>query len=385
MSANAQIRKFATANAATGRRDSLGIRIWVAADQGAVLENAMALSISLNEYEVLYGDVGGWGTFRRSITPAGAWYELYWTTQLCQANWYAANNRVTFGGTTQAPEITSEILSQVTSIHLSLQKDGNSSDQGKLPYYIDDLQIIYPPESKDAPTASFTGCDGTVSDITADESGNILLPEAEITGKRFIGWSDGKTVYPAGSEMQIRENTVFTAVGIDASTMDGAAVRLQTPTGLRFETRVDKADYDALTQLGVDVQTGTLIVPQDYLEDGTTLTLAALQKSGKLYLDIENSGWYNAATAQTDGYYQYFGTIANIKLTNYEREFTSAGYLRITYQNGDTEYFYCTDGTNTIRTVAAVAAAALADTQAGYTDAQKEILQGYILHRGDEE
>ncbi len=247
------------------------------------------------------------------------------------------------------------------------------------PLYAQAIYDATNPETPEAPLASFSGCDESITDIVADAQGNVVLPSGTISGKQMVGWTDGVSVYPVGASIKITEDTAFIAVGLGISTMDGASVRLLTPTGLRFETQIDKTDYDALTALGLSVQTGTIIVPHDYLDDGTILTLASLQESGKLYLDVQNSGWYNAQTAQTDGYYQYFATIANIKTANYPRDFVSTGYLKVTYQDGTECYFYGSDGTNTIRAVSQVAAAALADPNGNYTDEERQILQGYIV------
>ena len=198
-------------------------------------------------------------------------------------------------------------------------------------------------------------------------------------GKLFAGWTDGTALYAAGSPVSIAEDTTFTAVGVAAETMDGAAVRLLTPTGLRFETQVNKADYDAVVDMGAAVKTGTLILPQDYLRTDVVLTKESLDKNAKIYLDIENSGWYNGETAQTDGYYQYFATIANIKEKNYTREFTSTGYLEISYADGSSAVLlYCGDGSNTVRTVAYVAQAALDAPEGIYTEAEQAVLRGYV-------
>ena len=229
-------------------------------------------------------------------------------------------------------------------------------------------------------TVTYKNENGNVSSTltVSPDSTAVVLPTLDTDG--FIGWTDGSGLYAAGTEFALdgTTDTELTALAVDNTTMDGAAVRLLSPTGLRFETQINKAQYDALTETGAQVQTGTLILPQDYLTDnGIAFTLDAIQDKGLQYLDIVNSGWYNADTAAEDGYYQYFGTIANIKLANYEREFTAVGYLKVIYDDGTATYIYAGDGSNTVRTVQEVAAAALADIEAGYTPEQIAILQGF--------
>lgn len=255
-------------------------------------------------------------------------------------------------------------------------------NDGKITHYanswilLDDIEYTTKGTEPSAPTASFEGTETPVESI---DGTSIVMPEGTVAGKLFAGWSDGENLYAAGSTVEIAQDTTFTAVGVEAATQDGAAVRLLTPTGLRFETRINKADYDAIAALGATVKTGTLILPNDYLTGDIVLTKESLDANDKIYLDIENSGWYNAATAEADGYYQYFATIANIKTKNYTREFVSAGYLEISYADGSsTVLLYCGDGSNTVRTVSNVAKAALEDPEGNYTEEEKQILQGYV-------
>ena len=59
----------------------------------------------------------------------------------------------------------------------------------------------------------------------ADSGEVVTLPECSevIVGKKFAGWSDGSTVYPAGSEYTVSANTQFTATyEIDPETQTAA-------------------------------------------------------------------------------------------------------------------------------------------------------------------
>ena len=131
---------------------------------------------------------------------------------------------------------------------------------------------------------------------------------------------------------------------IPIQTQYGAAVRLSEPTGLRYETHLDKAAYDALVASGATVTTGTLILPTDYLTDNGVcagaLSAELLDELGVTYLDVVNSGWANADTAEADGYYCWYGSIVNIRPGNYDRAFTGVGYVRVELADGSVYTLY---------------------------------------------
>ncbi len=130
------------------------------------------------------------------------------------------------------------------------------------------------------------------------------------------------------------------AVKVQIKTAEGASIRLNAPNGLRFETRIDKADYDALvaTYGAENVKTGTIILPADYLSEtyltGDKFDLNAYilaSTEGTDYKNIKNQlGFYNEDTASADGYYLYYGSLVEIQTENLTRDFVGVGYVSIT-------------------------------------------------------
>ncbi|MBQ4269980.1 MAG: hypothetical protein IJB97_10080 [Clostridia bacterium] len=186
--------------------------------------------------------------------------------------------------------------------------------------------------------------------------------------------------------------------------VDGASVRLSEPTGLGFITRIDYDYYNSLADK--DVVTGTIILPTDYLTDNsiTTVTHAALNavgKDGEFYQDVENEGFRNEKTAETDGYYEYRGSLAPLNAWNYDRAFSAVGYIGVKEDGAETytyEYTSYSEADHS-RTVEYVAFNAFVDrtateqtvgnteyknavttdgTYSPYTEAELNILKGYM-------
>lgn len=218
------------------------------------------------------------------------------------------------------------------------------------------------------------------ADIT--ENGKFTLPTTfAASSNQLVGWKDAEgKLYKPGKELTgLTANATFTAVTADFKTLDGAAVRFADPTGLRFYSQASKADFDALG--AALTATGTLILPTDMLGAGA-LTLEALagKEESKDYLNIVNSGWLNAATAEADGYYQFSGAIVNIKAANYDRNFSAVGYFTVTYENGETANFYGgykAANATSVKTVATKALEDLAANPDKYNATEKAILESY--------
>lgn len=169
-------------------------------------------------------------------------------------------------------------------------------------------------------------------------------------------------------------------------TLQSASVRLDgVERAMRFATAVNKNDYDFLTKNEngpkLTFTFGTLITPDAYLEvAGYDFTKAGLEKLDTTthYLDVvpsdSGSGLFinELRGANNTDYYYFCGTISEIDQRNYEWDYSAIGYVTI---NGNTMY----SGQYATRNIAYVANAALNDTAAGYTDAEKAIIGRYLL------
>ena len=147
---------------------------------------------------------------------------------------------------------------------------------------------------------------------------------------------------------------------------DGASIRMNSPTGLGFTSRISRSYYDAAvaTYGEENVSTGTLIAMTSDVESLDAFTHAGLEENGVKYLDVANKGFKNAATAKSDGYYAWRGSIVNMYAHNHNKDFSAVGYYCI---NG--EYTYTVyDAEVNSRNVRYVANAAYNDTSDTQTD-----------------
>ena len=194
---------------------------------------------------------------------------------------------------------------------------------------------------------------------------------------------DGTMVEIADGTVTPIEPVVLCKVGMQ--TLEGAGVRLNAPTGLRWQTALDRADLEWLLSLQergmiASLEAGTLISPTRHVQDAGEFTAQAIERmefSDDGYLDVAATvgEWYS----ETETDVVFAGSIANLLPQNYTLDFSAVGYLRLTLADGSevTAYGGYSEELHS-RNVRAVAQAALDDPNSGLTDEQKEILQGFL-------
>ena len=160
--------------------------------------------------------------------------------------------------------------------------------------------------------------------------------------------------------------------------LGGGSVRLSNPSGLGFLTRIEYDYYNELVSNNYEVKTGTILLPTDYLTDAIDLTSAhaSLNANNVVYLDVENNGFKNSATAQKDDYYEFRGSIAPVHETNENRLFSAVGYVatKATEETAEYTYVYTAyDESKHSRTLENVAYDAFVDRNAEY-DAEKKYI-----------
>ena len=145
-----------------------------------------------------------------------------------------------------------------------------------------------------------------------------------------VGWTKraGDLPVPSGLASLVASKQLFTA-----GLQNGASVRLDTPTGLRFTGVLSKAYLASLANVA---GYGVVIAPTQYVETAGAFTIAALEAidvaSGSKYLKIpavnllENNSDYAAFT----------GVIGNIREENYSVSFSAIVYVE--FENGDIIY-----------------------------------------------
>ena len=182
----------------------------------------------------------------------------------------------------------------------------------------------------------------TKGDVTSTQLNNFTVEIAPTEDLKAGGWlnlrykTGGRNVTTTISKAAIIENTDETLVSNSISLLNGAQVRYDEPTGLRFVTNVNTSVETELTSLGAtDIKYGTLIVPKDYLAD-TEFTKKAFADKNKTILDIEYTGDKAQKGEGENTYFEMKAAIVNIKTGNYKREFVARAY--VTYKIGETEY-----------------------------------------------
>ena len=160
---------------------------------------------------------------------------------------------------------------------------------------------------------------------------------------------------------------------------NGASVRKDEPTGLRFRSLLSKEDYNKLTENvgeGKDdtsLTFGMLIAPQDYAEK-KELNEANVFGENAVYTFDENDtdseklkilNLYDNEMHETkDGEMSFTGILTNVKSVNYNRRFVGVGYIKAVDKNGKAAYKFAS-ANNNARSVIEVAQAAI---EKGETD-----------------
>lgn len=161
-------------------------------------------------------------------------------------------------------------------------------------------------------------------------AGTVLAVPADIPqGKSFVGWGAEGVFLPAGATYS-GEETVLTAVFVGISTRPAEKIRTETKMGLRFLTDINKADL-AVLKTYTAVLFGTYITLADYVNNaGGVLTPAALSAAGMGYLETKTDKFYT----ETDTVGTVAGSLVDVQMKHYYREFQAAGYIEVTYTDG---------------------------------------------------
>jgi len=175
---------------------------------------------------------------------------------------------------------------------------------------------------------------------------------------------------------------------------EGAAVRKDTPTGLRYRSLLSVEDYNAL-EANKDayqrITYGMLIAPTDYLVEYGALNAETIFGENPIYgwtddADVSHGGdveIINVSRNQMTDYVDengnswknFMGVIYNLKGTNYHREFVGVGYIEAVDKEGNSHYQFAAENDN-VRSVAYVAQKALLASE---TD-NNNTLQGFVKH-----
>lgn len=198
-----------------------------------------------------------------------------------------------------------------------------------------------------------TGYNVTIDgESVALEGDSLTFPD---TADAYIS---GESLYLAGETAQITQDTDFVSYDLGLSMKNGAMLRLNEVSGIRFCTNIDVNTIEQLKQGGASVQLGTLIAPADRITNSLDFNM-----QNNDFLDVKfNSDVYFASGNFTG----IAGSVANIKDKNANREFVGRGYAIITL--GEIAKIVYADYTNdaqqnNARTISFLAKALTEDTQ----------------------
>ncbi len=175
----------------------------------------------------------------------------------------------------------------------------------------------------------------------------------------FAGWlgSDGSFL-PSGATLTVENDVSFSALFLEFETLEGAAIYLNEETPhLRFSAIMRESAYHALMQHNPTALSVHATV-SDANGNTETKRLEATEEAK------QNKLCFHAVTA-------------NLSPNAYQTPFSAVFSAKLNYTNGETRTLYATASTGT-RTAEEVASMALADKQAGYTDAERGILNAII-------
>lgn len=164
----------------------------------------------------------------------------------------------------------------------------------------------------------------------------------------------------SGSSLKVYSVSLKKAGGSSlVETENGASIRMNArEPGLRFKGRINKSVYDGLTKFygAENVETGMIIVPEDFLEGGTDFTAEALKERSPLFIVAEK--FNNETRAEEDGYYGFNCALIEIAPENTDRKFAARAYIKC-FDGATEKYVYATyNKDNHCRSVYEVATAA---------------------------
>ena len=162
------------------------------------------------------------------------------------------------------------------------------------------------------------------------------------------------------SKARLIENNISDNIKL----LEGAQVRYNTPTGLRFISKVNAKTVTDLNEIGAtDIKFGTLIVPEDYLtaEGAPEFTKSAFTAAGKRFLDIEYTG--KTVAENENDYFEMKAAIVKIKPGNYNRNFAARSYVSYKIDGKEYTTYSDYDLTNNSRSVKYVATKLMEDTE----------------------
>lgn len=164
---------------------------------------------------------------------------------------------------------------------------------------------------------------------TVEEGSEYVLPTAANVG--YFG--DG-ALYKGGSTYTVNKDISFSSVNLRMGKVPN--LKYVLPAGIRFQGKIVCAD-EGLFSSGSIIESGLLVVPNDYLINGEELSLNSDVKFSK----IKTTVWVNNVLGS------FATSFDGILEKNYERDFVSRGYMIVEYADGTRTAVYSAVSTPT--------------------------------------
>ena len=178
-------------------------------------------------------------------------------------------------------------------------------------------------------------------------------------------YTDGK-IYKPGTVLTITGDIALTSIdSLSVDMANGAAIKLSTPAGLKFQAKVSSNNGEAVKSDAI--KEGMLITANDIYENNSS---ALDLTSPYAMLNIVNEGWFDES-AMT-----YCGAVANISEANYTRDFIARAYVTITYTDNTSVTVY--SGMSQTRSVSYVASAVKAAGYPGIDASEIPVVDSFI-------
>ncbi len=178
-------------------------------------------------------------------------------------------------------------------------------------------------------------------------------------------YTDGK-IYKPGTVLTITGDIALTSIdSLSVDMANGAAIKLSTPAGLKFQAKVSSNNGEAVKSDAI--KEGMLITANDIYENNSS---ALDLTSPYTMLNIVNEGWFDES-AMT-----YCGAVANISEANYTRDFIARAYVTITYTDNTSVTVY--SGMSQTRSVSYVASAVKAAGYPGIATSEIPVVDSFI-------
>lgn len=197
----------------------------------------------------------------------------------------------------------------------------------------------------------------------ADQGKSSLIvnrgAEINVSGKLYSTKKDADSMainggtFTIGGKLLYRDPTADEFKNSDATLfLPDGGVATKNNSGIRFTTVVDKAWLDEMEAAGAKiVGYGTLIAPKKYVDKAGAFTAEALKDLS--FADIENNGWFNAASAAEDGCYFFYGNLIKLQPASITNELSGIGYLVVEVEGLGTFTIYGTQQNGTVSKLAA--------------------------------